>query len=137
MNPMTFWRNFLQRASSQQSFSQKSSQGTSNTQKRAFKHDRVEQIQRALENASKEALPPSEVVETLNWPQWYEIFKTVATAGNPSLQLPNSRENIIDFMDHKPLKDAFVRGADATVLGIHFATHFDVPLFLRDNGIFD
>jgi hypothetical protein len=71
-----------------------------------------------------------------SWEVWYARFKAVATSGNSRLQLQNSNQNILDLMDHQPLKDAFHRGIDATELGVQFAADFDVGAFLRDNGIF-
>ena len=71
-----------------------------------------------------------------SWGIWYAKFKTVATAGNPRLQLQGTDENIIDLMDHQPLQDAYKIGVDANQLGEQFAKDFDVGAFLRDNGIF-
>ena len=71
-----------------------------------------------------------------SWELWYATFKAVATDANSRLQLRGSNENIVDFMDHQPLKDAFERGVDATELGAKFAQDFDVGAFLRANGIF-
>lgn len=71
-----------------------------------------------------------------SWELWYATFKAVATDANSRLHLQGSNENIVDFMDHQPLKDAFERGVDATELGAKFAQDFDVGAFLRANGIF-
>tara|TARA_B110000908_G_scaffold170580_1_gene230586 strand:+ start:1339 stop:1869 length:531 start_codon:yes stop_codon:yes gene_type:complete len=80
--------------------------------------------------------PSTENFHGLSWEIWYVEFKTVATLGNPRLQLQGADENIIDLMDHQPLKEAFDRAVDPTQLGEQFAADFDVGTFLRDNGVF-
>ena len=72
----------------------------------------------------------------LSWEIWYAKFKTVATLGNPRLQLQGADENIIDLMDHQPLREAFNSAIDPTQLGEQFASDFDVGAFLRNNGVF-
>jgi hypothetical protein len=74
--------------------------------------------------------------EEQSWEIWYATFKAVATLGNPRLQLQGADENIIDLMDHQPLRDAFDSAVDPTRLGEQFAADFDVGAFLRDNGVF-
>lgn len=71
-----------------------------------------------------------------SWDSWYAKFKQVASAGNQRLQLRGSDENIIDLMDHQPLRNAYKLGLDADQLGEQFAKDFDVGAFLRDNGVF-
>ena len=80
--------------------------------------------------------PSTENFHGLSWEIWYAEFKTVATLGNPRLQLQGADENIIDLMDHQPLKEAFDRAVDPNQLGEQFAADFDVGAFLRDNGVF-
>ena len=90
------------------------------------------QAQPSLEPSSNTTKSP----QTLSWEVWYAKFKTVATLGNPRLQLQGADENIIDLMDHQPLIEAFNSAVDPTRLGEQFAADFDVGAFLRDNGVF-
>ncbi|MDB0047593.1 hypothetical protein N9F21_03095 [Porticoccaceae bacterium] len=90
------------------------------------------QPQPSLEPSSNTTKSP----QTLSWEVWYAKFKTVATLGNPRLQLQGADENIIDLMDHQPLIEAFNSAVDPTRLGEQFAADFDVGAFLRDNGVF-
>ena len=90
------------------------------------------QAQPSLEPSSNGTKSP----QTLSWEVWYAKFKTVATLGNPRLQLQGADENIIDLMDHQPLIEAFNSAVDPTRLGEQFAADFDVGAFLRDNGVF-
>ena len=87
---------------------------------------------------SSDVLVPPTTASALtpSWDLWYGKFKVVATSGNPRLQLQGSNENIIDYMDQQPLREAFERGVDATELGMQLAKEFDVGAFLRTNGIF-
>ena len=90
------------------------------------------QAQPSVESSSNATKSP----QTLSWEVWYAKFKTVATLGNPRLQLQGADENIIDLMDHQPLIEAFNSAVDPARLGEKFATDFDVGAFLRDNGVF-
>jgi hypothetical protein len=94
-------------------------------------------VQPSAQPSVKFAIEPStENFHGLSWEIWYAEFKTVATLGNPRLQLQGADENIIDLMDHQPLKEAFDRAVDPNQLGEQFAADFDVGAFLRDNGVF-
>ena len=86
--------------------------------------------------AIKASISPTKSSQEMPWEIWYAKFKTVATLGNPRLQLQGADENIIDLMDHEPLKEAFNSAVDPTQLGEQFAADFDVGAFLRDNGVF-
>lgn len=90
------------------------------------------QAQPSVESSSNATKSP----QILSWEVWYAKFKTVATLGNPRLQLQGADENIIDLMDHQPLIEAFNSAVDPARLGEQFAADFDVGAFLRDNGVF-
>ena len=68
--------------------------------------------------------------ETLpNFEDWYEEFKTEAGRINPILTTSESGDNLIDFMDHGPLENAYSDGMDPKVIAKHFAQSFDINSF--------
>jgi hypothetical protein len=69
--------------------------------------------------------------ETSSFNIWYAKFKLAAASANPSLL----NGDIIDFLDHGPLKLAFRDNVDPEWLGQKYGSQFDFQAILRANGV--
>ncbi|MFM5829522.1 hypothetical protein ACQXXB_15410 [Aeromonas veronii] len=81
------------------------------------------------ESSFSEYLKPNSYDSTEAWDNWY--FRFVKASGELNIQLKADAKgsSLIDFMDHAPLKRAYVDGVKPEVLAAAFAPNFDFKKF--------
>ena len=63
--------------------------------------------------------------------EWYNAFKMAAGEANPQLQGDENNKNLLDFMEHEPLKRAYRDKIEPESLARDFAKDFDIRTFGR------